>query len=383
MKNTKGRADDLALVLKEVTEELKKANDLQENLLRRSIDGVIVWEKDGTIVVFSRGAEDLLGYKADDVIGQMNIERIYDPDVAEGIKESLKGPSSIEGDQFLNAEMYLTAKNREKIPVRTSGAILFDNGEATGAFCFYRDLRRIKGLEETLEGKVQDAAVGRQVAEMSHYMKNILNKLEGGAYMVNTSLKKSNPEILARGWRIVESNINKISDLVMNLILLSKYQEPEPDWCSPNDIAQDVFDLMTERAEDYHLSLVKDLAPDMKECYIDLKMAHRALLNVGAFAIEVCRLEPERGKACTLVLKTAKKKKGLRFDVVLKGPNLAKKFEGKAFEEVSLAHSAQGEGLGLLVSKDIAEDNDGTITLKTSPDKDVTFSIYLPDQPSE
>ena len=56
--------NNLELMVKEATEELRKAHDFQTNLIQNSIDGIMASEKSGTIVVFNRGMEELIGYKA-------------------------------------------------------------------------------------------------------------------------------------------------------------------------------------------------------------------------------------------------------------------------------------------------------------------------------
>ncbi len=139
----------------------------------------------------------------------------------------------------------------------------------------------IARLRKALKEKDKTSSVGQQIARMDHYIKNILNKLEGGSYMVNTGLRKNKPEILSRGWRIVETNLNKVSDLVMNLLLVSKKSEKDHEWCSPNDIAQDVYDLLAQRSGRYRVDLSKAFEPDLDECYLGMKEVHRCLLIVS------------------------------------------------------------------------------------------------------
>lgn len=92
-----------------------------------------------------------------------------------------------------------------------------------------------EATEELIESE-RVSAVGQAVAGMAHYIKNILNGLQGGVYVVNTSLKRNKPDLLPKGWAMVENNIGKISDLVMNMLAYSKEREPDYESCNPNDI---------------------------------------------------------------------------------------------------------------------------------------------------
>ena len=242
-----------------------------------------------------------------------------------------------------------------------------------------KDLERdVERLQKALKGKEESLHIGQQIAGMDHYIKNILNKLEGGSYMVNTGLNKDKPEVFARGWRIVETNLIKVSDLVMNLLLMSKESEKDPEWCSPNDIAKDVFDLLAQRAENHRLELVSEFEPDLEEYYLCAKEVHRCLLNIGTYIVESCELEKDDIRHCTLMLKTVKAKKGIRYDMVMNGLDLPDDVEGKFIERID---PDDGKEFGLIVARRIAEGEGGTISLETT-EKGCKFTLFFPNLPS-
>ena len=243
-----------------------------------------------------------------------------------------------------------------------------------------KDLEReIERLQKALKGKDKASNVGQQIAGMDHYIKNILNKLEGGSYMVNTGLRRNKPEVVTKGWRIVETNLHKVSDLVMNLLLVSKESEKDPDWCSPNDIAEDVFDVLDKRVGNHRLDLIKAFEPDMHECYLGMKEVHRCLLNIGTYIVENCEADTAKGEPCTLLLKTVKAEEGIRFDIVVNGLDLPEDTSEKFIERID---PGEGQEFGLIVAKHIAEGEGGTISLKTT-EKGFSFTLFFPNQPSE
>ena len=337
--------DNLEVMVKAATEELRKAHDFQKNLIQSSIDGIIAADKGGTIVVFNRGSEDLLGYTADEVVGNMHMDSIYPPGVGETINETLNSEAYGGKNRLVNYENVLISKGGEEIPVRISGATLFEDGAATGVVCFFQNLREIKRLQRELIQSARLSAIGQAVAGMAHYTKNILNGLQGGVYIVNTSLKKNKPHLLSKGWSIVENNVGKISDLVMNMLIYSKEREPDYQECSPNDIAKEVYDLMYETLEArsaklYDLmkkkskvKLFKDFDLSINECYLDPTGLHRCLLNLVTNAIDACTLEPDTDKDFSVVIKTRKENDGIRFDIVDNGVGMTKEVQEKLFEK--------------------------------------------------
>ena len=236
----------------------------------------------------------------------------------------------------------------------------------------------IARLRRTLKEKEESSGIGQQIVKMDHYIKNILNKLEGGSYMVNVGLKKDKPEILSKGWEIVETNLNKVSDLVMNLIFFSKAAEKDYEWCLPNDIAKDVLNLLTQRAGGRRVSFDKALEPGLGACYLGTKAVHRCLLNIGAYVLESCDTDEEEGETCSIVLKTIKADEGIRFDMVVKGLDLPEDISGKPFDDMDLMG---GKAFGLIVARNIAEEEGGTLTLETSKNG-LVFTLFFPNKPS-
>src|SRR6185295_14443929 len=79
------------------------------------------------------------------------------------------------------------------------------------------------------------AAVGQTIAMLSHHIKNILQGIRGGSYLIEMGLQKHDEDVVRKGWTMVEGNQGKISALVMDMLTFSKEREPEP---LPSDLNQ-------------------------------------------------------------------------------------------------------------------------------------------------
>ena len=77
---------------KRMERELKEANEFLMNLIESSVDGIIVTNMKGDILIFNKGAENILGYKAEEVVGKMHIRNIYQPGVAKEVMDKLRSP---------------------------------------------------------------------------------------------------------------------------------------------------------------------------------------------------------------------------------------------------------------------------------------------------
>ena len=96
------------------------------------------------------------------------------------------------------------------------------------------------------------AAVGQTIASLSHHIKNILQGVRGGSYLIEMGMKdhakaiadgeidvetaEKAVGIMRKGWGIVEKNQERISTLVMDMLTFSKEREPVPEPADLNEL---------------------------------------------------------------------------------------------------------------------------------------------------
>jgi len=115
------------------------------------------------------------------------------------------------------------------------------------------------------------AAVGQTIASLSHHIKNILQGVRGGSYLIELGLgdhegvaglgdaddEKSAKAVdtIRKGWKIVERNQQRISSLVMDMLTFSKERQPEPMPSDLNEVAGEVAEHMQARAGELGVEL--------------------------------------------------------------------------------------------------------------------------------
>jgi PAS domain S-box-containing protein len=372
---------NLEIKIKEATEELRKTYLFQKNLIQSSIDGIIATDREGIITLFNKGAEEILGYSSEEVVGKIHIDSTAPPGVPDVIKKEFMSNDWGGRNRLVNYETKMLTKDGEEIPVRISGTILFDEGKAIGLVFFFQDLREIKRLQKELIQRERLSAIGQTMAGMAHYIKNILNGLEGGMYMVNTGLKRGKEQLLRRGWDMVQGNVSKISDLVMNMLTYSRDREPEPEECDPKEVVNEVFLLMEQKARKHGIKMVQKVAPEIRRCFLDRGIIHRALLNLINNAIDACVMDKDRNKTWEVIVKGVLDNEMVRFDVIDNGIGIKDEIKEKIFDRFFSTKGSKGSGFGLIVTKKIVEEHRGKITFESEPGKGSRFSIFLPYNP--
>ena len=229
------------------------------------------------------------------------------------------------------------------------------------------------------EAKIQAerlAAVGQTIATLSHHIKNILQGIRGGSYLIDMGLNDKDDAIVRRGWGIVEKNQAKIYNLVMDMLSFSKDREPALESADLNETVHDVIELMQSRAAELGVTLVWNPGPEIPAVQIDPDGIQRAILNIVTNAIDASE-DIERGTV-TVATTWDEETQIARVIVIDNGTGIPPGEVAKIFEVFESTKGSRGTGLGLPVSQKIIREHGGTIQIASEVGKGSTFTVELP-----
>ena len=214
--------------------EITRMLEFQNSLVENAQEGIFVVNPQGEIMVFNRYMERLSGYSRDQAMEMDILGRLFPGRFVRDLKDRVdKAVSSCDRAPIQMTETTVNATNGPRVPVQVSAAPLYKSGAYTGLLLTVHDLRMIKKLQQDLLDSERLAVVGQTVAGLAHGIKNILGGLKGGIYVVDQGLKQDNPDYLTQGWDMVKRNVDRIKNMVMDLLDYSKEQKPEYEVVSP------------------------------------------------------------------------------------------------------------------------------------------------------
>ena len=220
------------------------------------------------------------------------------------------------------------------------------------------------------------AAVGQTIATLSHHIKNILQGIRGGSYLVDMGLENEDLGVVRKGWDIVNRNQNKISSLVMDMLSFSKEREPDP---VPSDLVAmvtDIVETVQQRADEIGAAI--DWAPptDVPQLLFDPEALSRAILNVVTNALDA--VEDRDGAAVTIHVECDTEAERVRVIVGDNGEGMAPETIAEIFNLFVSTKGARGTGLGLTVSRKILREHGGDIRVTSRPGEGSTFVLEFP-----
>ena len=218
--------------------------------------------------------------------------------------------------------------------------------------------------------------LGETIAGMSHTIKNILSGLQGGVYVVDSGLQRGREDRVREGWGMVKRNVEKVSELVQQILYASKDRVPEYRGCDPAQILNDVCDLYEVRVRAEGITLVRDFERQMKSGLLDGPQIHNAVSNLVSNALHACCEAHERGRFIKVSGKIEQDE--LQISVSDNGVGMTDELREKLFKKFYSTKGSKGTGLGLVITQKVVQEHGGSIGVESEPGKGTSFYIKIP-----
>ena len=225
------------------------------------------------------------------------------------------------------------------------------------------------------------------MANMSHELRTPMNGIIGFTDLVlTTDLQRAQREYLQNVRKSAYGLLTLINDILdFSKIEAGKLSIDDTSF-NLNELVEEIVDLLSVKAYEKKLEMLFWLDPQLPSTFIgDPVRIRQVLVNLLGNAIKFT----EKGeifvgvkKTGTLFEKAGKKFVNLAIYVKDSGIGIAAEKVGKVFESFTQADSSTtrkygGTGLGLTISKSLAELMGGTLSVKSEFNKGSVFTLHL------
>jgi nitrogen-specific signal transduction histidine kinase len=257
-----------------------------------------------------------------------------------------------------------------QILIQTS-PIFDDNGGVAAVIEMATNITQVKIDQKEL------ATLGQSIALLSHGLKNILEGLQGGVYVVDEAFKDEDMALARKGWQIVSKNIHGVADFVKNILYSSKNRPLKYDLASPGQLAKDALVLFEERAAGMHIRLRQQINPYIPNVHLDVASISRMLNNLIWNALEAC-LNDKQSKNHFVSVKTDFfDDDHFMFEITDNGSGMDERTQRNIFEEFFSTKGSAGTGLGLAVVEKVVNKHGGRIEVTSTPGVSTKFKVIL------
>ncbi|HET7753720.1 MAG TPA: PAS domain S-box protein [Anaeromyxobacteraceae bacterium] len=349
--------------------QLRGRVQAQEQLLahitREAADAIVAIDLDGSVTSWNRGAEQLLGVTAPEILGQ-SLARVASNDAVARLVEKVKRARAVRG---VRAEW--RGASGELLPVDVSAALLGGSERATGVAIVARDRSAQLRLDRQLMRSEKLAMVGSLAAGLAHEIGTPLNVISATAeYLLLDAGEEAHPQL-----RGIVAETERISRLVRDLLSFARGSAPGKVPVRLEDAVDRVVSLLRYTLDRRGIQLEAEIPPDLPAMLADPDGLHQILLNL---IVNAAQAVPEGGHIGVRArVIDAAGEQAVSVEVHDDGPGIPAELRERIFDPFFTTR-ADGTGLGLAVCARIVADHGGDLGVSVGPLGGASFQVQLP-----
>ncbi len=365
----------------QIERELQKAINFLNNIIRSSVDGIVVVDTRGVPLIFNEGAERILGYRAEEVIGNPESFRtFYPPNIAAEMMRRMRSPEYGPPDKLNTTRISFINKNGEEVPVNFSAALIRERGREVASVGIFSDLRehlRVhKELEETqaqLFQAAKIASLGRLAAGVAHEINNPL-----AGILIYAELLQRDLAAEAEARQNVEVIINqtmRCQQIVTRLLDFSRQSLGQKKLFDLNEVIHRCVDLIGHQTIFHNIKIDLELDPKLPQIIGDPGQLQQVFTNLLLNAADAM----SGTGVITVASRPAPAGDGVILTFADTGCGMPPEIRDKIFEPFfTTKPPGKGTGLGLPIVYGVIQRHGGSIEVDSSPGGGTVFTLRLP-----
>ena len=357
-------ANQMSIAIERVRGVIAAEKGKMEVMVDSMLDGVIMIDKDKKIAVINPAARRVLHLDSYQESG-IDCEAInnllgYDP--TELLRKA--GKSSMENKVSIYQVPYQVQ----------ASSVLGSEGELLGTVVNLRDISKEKEI---------DRRKSEFISIVGHELRTPLTSIKNAVNIIFSKKAGDINENQMRFLSMADRNINRLSDIINDLLDISKIESGRIKIESKSMDLHDSLDMaissLAPGAMEKSVSIRKEIPSDLPQAYGDSDKLEQIFINLLSNAI---KFTPEGGRICV----SASEVQGedfIEISVTDTGIGIAPDEIEKVFDrfyqvEEALTRGIQGTGLGLSIVKGLVKAHRGKIWAESEVGKGAKFVFTLP-----
>ena len=360
---------------------------LGEDKLRRvidtALDGMIVIDASGTVLLYNAACERLFGYSAQEVLGN-NVRMLMTQTDRKNHDTYIRnylhsGTAKVIG---IGRDVTGRRKDGSTVPMRLSVGELRDDGGVPFFIGTLHDLTerlraraRIEELQSELMQVARASAVGEMGSALAHELTQPLSAVVGFVEASAALIRRGDgetPEVHEYMDQAVAQAL-RAGAVVRMMREFTGRGDTERSVEDINAVVEEICELATLGTASDGIDLELNLAPDLPPVLIDHVQIQQVVLNLvrnGIDALGDCGTG-------TITVATAPGSDMVEVVVADDGPGLPEEVRERVFEPF-VSTKPDGIGIGLSICRTIVEAHGGRIALETGARRGTRFRFSVP-----
>lgn len=274
-----------------VQESLRESEQLARNIVETSLDAFVQTDDHSTILSWSSRAEELFGWRRDEVLGRNAIDLIVAEDERDRVKAGLSRFRESQDGQTLNRRRELMVRRRDGTEFKAELSVTaLRRREGILFNVFYRDLTDKIASEERIRHAEKMEAVGQLTGGVAHDFNNILTVITGTIEILADAVVDE-PELAAIA-KMIDEAAGRGAELTQHLLAFARKQPLQPREIDINSLISDTAKLLRPTLGE-HIQIESVFDEESCVAMVDPNQLTTAILNLALNARDAM---PDGGK---------------------------------------------------------------------------------------
>ena len=362
--------------------EVRKAS-----ILDTALDSIITSDETGTIIEFNPAAEAVFGYRKEDVIGRQMADLIIPPRHRDAHRQGMKRYLASGEAHVLGRRIEIEALRADGSEFPVELAIVRVPLPGPAFFTAYiRDLTERKRLEAEQARLLKDSeeanrAKSEFLATMSHELRTPLNAISGYTELLKMGIRGPVTEAQVADLDRINRSQAHLLGIINDILQFAKLEVGQLE-ISVEDFFVDAAlavtaELVAPLLEAKKLSYTYQHGDESVTVRADRDRFQQIVLNLLSNAI---KFTPETGK---ITVSWHLNENNVVIEVADTGIGIEPSQLDRIFDpfvqvQSGTTRTSEGVGLGLAISRDMARQMGGDITVRSKTGSGSTFGLVLP-----
>jgi two-component system sensor histidine kinase PilS (NtrC family) len=339
-----------------------------ERVIDSISSGLVTTDLEHHIISFNRAAEEITGYRAEQVLGR-HLSVLF-PDISSYLEAGSQATASGHHLWRLNLQSRTASGRLIELGFSLS-PLTATSGERTGFVLPFQDLTEVIELEREVRRQDRLAALGRVAAAIAHEIRNPLASMRGAVQVLRSEVELSEEQ--AQLMNIVLRESDRLERIISDFLIYARPRPPQMARVDLNEILEETLALLrfsSEVSPERH-HLVGRPLDQAAVVLADAGQMRQVFWNLARNAVVAM---PEGGTLTIEVKQAADAQLEIIFDDT--GIGMTEEQVERVFEPFS-SFSASGTGLGMSIVYQIINEHRGKISIQSEVGRGTAITIRL------
>jgi PAS domain S-box-containing protein len=382
----------VAVVARDISEEKLTATERErlldevqhrvaelESTLSALSNGLIIYDRDGSVLRMNRAAENILGYSTKEWAAMTDVQRqtAVRMDDTEGRQIALDQTpraKALRGKSIVGEQISIQQRAGNALQLLVSASPIRDeHGEIVGAVVSYTDITPLAELIQLRDDVT---------STISHDLRQPLTAIIGQSQLAERALAADQKDVAVRSVEAIHTSANRMNAMIRDLVDSVRLEAGALELHrKPVDLGAFFQDLLQRNSTAMDVNRIHvDIPADVPPVSADVDRLERIVLNLLSNALKYST------PPSPVQVRVSRQTKFGRVDVQDHGQGVPSHDLPHLFERFYRGQKAKGKesiGLGLYIARVLVEAHGGRISVESELGKGSTFSFTLPLSKSE